>query len=152
MESGGRGLGEAQDGHAGGCSAGDTVHLQVLQDVCSHPLVHRLLLRRLLFFRRRRGRLIGWPLIHGRMIYRCEQCGKNWPMYLEKGIEEFGENHKPSPFTIACPYCGTARTVDRLARGSPRSSLWLSRRPCALSELPTVPPTALARFHPPLPS
>lgn len=46
------------------------------------------------------------PLIHGRMIYRCEQCGKNWPMYLEKGIEEFGENHKPSPFTIACPYCG----------------------------------------------
>lgn len=27
-------------------------------------------------------------------------------MYLEKGIEEFGRNHKPSPFTIACPYCG----------------------------------------------
>jgi hypothetical protein len=27
-------------------------------------------------------------------------------MYLEKGIEEFGENHKPSPFTIVCPYCG----------------------------------------------
>ena len=27
-------------------------------------------------------------------------------MYLEKGVEEFGENHKPSPFTIACPYCG----------------------------------------------
>ena len=46
------------------------------------------------------------PLIHGRMIYRCECCGKSWPMYLEKGIEEFGENHKPSPFTIACPYCG----------------------------------------------
>ena len=46
------------------------------------------------------------PLIHGRMIYRCECCGKSWPMYLEKGIEEFGENHKPSPFTIVCPYCG----------------------------------------------
>lgn len=46
------------------------------------------------------------PLVHGRMIYRCECCGKSWPMYLEKGIEEFGENHKPSPFTIACPYCG----------------------------------------------
>ena len=45
-------------------------------------------------------------LIHGRMIYRCENCGKSWPMYLEKGIEEFGENHKPSPFTIECPYCG----------------------------------------------
>lgn len=46
------------------------------------------------------------PLIHGRMIYRCENCGKSWPMYLEKGIEEFGEDHKPSPFTIGCPYCG----------------------------------------------
>ena len=49
---------------------------------------------------------VGAPLIHGRMIYRCEHCGKSWPMYLEKGIEEFGENHKPSPFTITCPYCG----------------------------------------------
>lgn len=46
------------------------------------------------------------PMVHGRMIYRCECCGKSWPMYLEKGIEEFGENHKPSPFTIECPYCG----------------------------------------------
>lgn len=45
------------------------------------------------------------PLIHGRMIYRCEQCGNSWPMYLEKGIEEFGENHKPSPFMIVCPFC-----------------------------------------------
>ena len=49
---------------------------------------------------------VGAPLIHGRMIYRCECCGKSWPMYLEKGIEEFGANHKPSPFTISCPYCG----------------------------------------------
>lgn len=46
------------------------------------------------------------PLVHGRMLYRCECCGESWFMYLEKGIEEFGENHKPSPFTIACPYCG----------------------------------------------
>ena len=46
------------------------------------------------------------PLVHGRMIYRCEQCGRSWAMFLEKGIEEFGENHKPSPFTIECPYCG----------------------------------------------
>ena len=45
------------------------------------------------------------PLVHGRMIYRCEQCGRSWAMFLEKGIEEFGENHKPSPFTIECPYC-----------------------------------------------
>jgi len=46
------------------------------------------------------------PLIHGRMLYCCENCGQSWFMYLEKGIEEFGENHKPSPFTIVCPYCG----------------------------------------------
>lgn len=46
------------------------------------------------------------PLVHGRMIYRCEQCGRSWAMFLEKGIEEFGEDHKPSPFTIGCPYCG----------------------------------------------
>ena len=46
------------------------------------------------------------PLIHGRMIYNCELCGNSWPMYLEKGVEEFGANHKPSPFTISCPYCG----------------------------------------------
>lgn len=46
------------------------------------------------------------PLVHGRMIYHCEQCGKSWAMFLEKGIEEFGEDHKPSPFTICCPYCG----------------------------------------------
>ena len=46
------------------------------------------------------------PLIHGRMIYNCGLCGNSWPMYLEKGIEEFGANHKPSPFTITCPYCG----------------------------------------------
>lgn len=46
------------------------------------------------------------PLVHGRMIYRCEQCGRSWTMFLEKGIEEFGENHKPSPFTIGCPHCG----------------------------------------------
>ena len=27
-------------------------------------------------------------------------------MFLEKGLEEFGENHKPVPFTIRCPVCG----------------------------------------------
>lgn len=46
------------------------------------------------------------PLIHGRMRYSCEGCGESWFMYLEKGIEEFGENHKPSPLMIVCPYCG----------------------------------------------
>ncbi len=52
------------------------------------------------------GESIKAPLVHGRMIYRCENCGQSWFMYLGKGIEEFGENHKPSPFTIFCPYCG----------------------------------------------
>lgn len=46
------------------------------------------------------------PLVHGRMVYHCECCGESWFMYLEKGIEEFGENHKPSPFVMACPHCG----------------------------------------------
>ena len=46
------------------------------------------------------------PIVYGKMIYRCEECGKSWPMYLEKGIEEFGENHKLSPITIICPHCG----------------------------------------------
>ena len=26
------------------------------------------------------------PMIHGRMIYRCEHCGKSWPMYLERAL------------------------------------------------------------------
>lgn len=45
-------------------------------------------------------------LVHGSMIYRCERCGREWRMYLEKGIEEFGDNHKPSPFIIPCKRCG----------------------------------------------
>ncbi|MCI8844551.1 MAG: hypothetical protein HFF08_10670 [Oscillospiraceae bacterium] len=57
------------------------------------------------------------PLIHGRMIYNCGLCGNSWPMYLEKGIEEFGENHKPSPFTITCPYCdGLAMDVSGIQK------------------------------------
>jgi len=46
------------------------------------------------------------PLVHGKMIYRCEECGKSWPMYLEKGIEEFEENYKPFYFAVICPCCG----------------------------------------------
>lgn len=57
------------------------------------------------------------PLVHGRMVYRCEVCGRSWFMYLEKGIEEFGENHKPSPFTIDCPYCdGWASDVSGIQK------------------------------------
>lgn len=45
-------------------------------------------------------------LVHGSMVYKCERCGKTWRMFLEKGIEEFGDNHKPSPFIIRCKECG----------------------------------------------
>ena len=45
-------------------------------------------------------------LVHGRMVYGCERCDRRWSMYLEKGIEEPGDDHKPSPFVIQCPFCG----------------------------------------------
>jgi|GEM_PF-1546498 len=45
-------------------------------------------------------------LVHGAMKYGCEKCGLTWWMFLEKGLEEFGENHKPVPFAIRCPLCG----------------------------------------------
>lgn len=47
-------------------------------------------------------------LVHGAMKYRCDKCGRSWWMFLEKGIEEFGKNHKPSPF-VSC-----AVVVERL--------------------------------------
>ena len=50
-------------------------------------------------------------LVHGAMKYRCEKCDKEWWMFLEKGIEEFGENHKPTPFTIRCKCGGIARDI-----------------------------------------
>lgn len=51
-------------------------------------------------------------LVHGVMKYRCEQCGHKWLMFLEKGIEEFGEDHKPSPFVIRCKCGGMARDIS----------------------------------------
>lgn len=45
-------------------------------------------------------------LVHGAMKYGCEKCGLTWWMFLEKGLEEHGENHKPVPFVIQCPVCG----------------------------------------------
>ena len=30
-------------------------------------------------------------LVHGAMKYGCEKCGLTWWMFLEKGLEEFGE-------------------------------------------------------------
>ena len=47
-----------------------------------------------------------WMFLHGRMVYACERCDRRWSMYLEKGIEEPGDDHKPSPFVIQCPFCG----------------------------------------------
>lgn len=47
-------------------------------------------------------------LVHGAMKYRCDKCGRSWWMFLEKGIEEFGKNHKPSPFLLC------AVVVERL--------------------------------------
>ena len=49
---------------------------------------------------------------HAYMRYACEKCGYSWNMYLEKGIEEGGENHKPSPFCIKCPWCEDGIAMD----------------------------------------
>lgn len=42
------------------------------------------------------------------MLYECEKCGKRWDMYLQEGLEEPGENHKPVPFGITCKCGGSA--------------------------------------------
>ena len=56
-------------------------------------------------------------LVHGAMKYACEKCGLSWWMFLEKGLEEFGENHKPVPFTIQCPVChGFAHDVSGICK------------------------------------
>lgn len=50
-------------------------------------------------------------LVHGAMTYKCEDCGKTFRMWLEKGLEDklqdaiHPEKHKPVPFTIGC-LCG----------------------------------------------
>lgn len=57
------------------------------------------------------------PLVHGAMMYACEKCGFSWWMFLEKGLEEFGENHKPVPFTIQCPVChGFAHDISGICK------------------------------------
>lgn len=55
---------------------------------------------------------------HAYMRYACSKCGLSWKMYLEKGIEEGGKNHKPSPFFIKCQYCedGWASDVTGLRK------------------------------------
>lgn len=37
-------------------------------------------------------------------------------MYLEKSIEEFGEEHKPSPFVIRCKCGGMARYISGIIK------------------------------------
>ena len=39
------------------------------------------------------------------MNYECRDCGKVWRMWLQTGLEEHGENHKPVPFAIGCKHC-----------------------------------------------
>lgn len=50
------------------------------------------------------------------MWYRCEVCDHQWRMYLENGIEEFGDDHKPSPFVIRCKCGGTAKDVSGIIK------------------------------------
>jgi hypothetical protein len=49
--------------------------------------------------------------VHGYFIYRCENCGAVYKMYLDKGLEDrvqdkyYPEKHKPVPFAISCRAC-----------------------------------------------
>lgn len=55
--------------------------------------------------------------VHAYMRYACEKCGMSWKMYLENGIEQGGENHKPSPYFIECPWCnGRASDVSSIRK------------------------------------
>ena len=42
------------------------------------------------------------------MMYTCRDCGKMIKMYLQEGLCEGGENHKPVPFMIRCKCGGVA--------------------------------------------
>ena len=39
------------------------------------------------------------------MHYQCKDCGEMRLVWLELGLEEHGEDHKPVPFSILCPEC-----------------------------------------------
>lgn len=55
--------------------------------------------------------------VHGAMKYQCQNCGISWWMFLEKGLEEPGEDHKPVPFIIHCPVCGgLARDISGICK------------------------------------
>lgn len=52
-------------------------------------------------------------LVHGAMVYGCQDCNARWLMYLEKGLEEEGDpDRKPVPFGITCPYCKGFHAFD----------------------------------------
>lgn len=56
------------------------------------------------------------PVVWAYMRYVCENCGRDWKMYLENTLERHGKNgtpHKPVPFGIRCPYCGGFHAFDR---------------------------------------
>ena len=47
------------------------------------------------------------------MMYQCQSCGKKWQMWLQTGLEEHGQNHKPVPYMIRCKHCsGRAHHID----------------------------------------
>ena len=53
-----------------------------------------------------RAKKKGTPIVWAKMIYICEDCGNRKEMFLENTLERHnGENHKPVPFGIRCPYC-----------------------------------------------
>lgn len=55
-------------------------------------------------------------LAHAFMTYKCDSCGEVWKMHCEQGIEEGGENHKPSPFVIRCKCGGFANDISGLCK------------------------------------
>lgn len=61
-----------------------------------------------------RAKKNGTPIVWAKMIYICEDCGNRKEMFLENTLERHnGENHKPVPFGIRCPYCGGFHCYDR---------------------------------------
>ena len=57
----------------------------------------------------------GAKMTHAFMRYTCQDCQSEINMYLEEGLEEHGENHKPVPFGIRCPECGGFHCYDSSA-------------------------------------
>ena len=54
---------------------------------------------------------MGITLVHGAMTYECEECGKNWRMWLEIGVEG-KDKVMPCPFIIRCKCGGMAKHIN----------------------------------------